>query len=85
MLVCKAYEGCKLAVELHSELSIRRHETDLLDEPTNAFGGPFKETLVLDDVSNVLTNGGANSFVVFGRIGRHGLTIPSCLGEVSRH
>jgi len=37
-LVCKIDQGCKLAVELHPELSIFGYEPDFLDELTEAFG-----------------------------------------------
>src|SRR5262245_30933438 len=37
--VCEVEEGCKLAIKLHSKLSILRHQPDLFNELPDAFRG----------------------------------------------
>ena len=40
VFVCEVDEDCELAIELCPELSIIWHESDFLDEFTDAFSGP---------------------------------------------
>ena len=53
MFVCKVNEGCKLAIKLHSKLSILRHEPDLFDELTNAFGGLEAGVLIIEGFGEI--------------------------------
>ena len=65
MFVCEVEEGSKLAIELHPELSIVRHEPDLLDELTDTLGGLEAGVLVIEGFGEV----GDLLAIEFGKFG----------------
>ena len=71
MFVCKVNKGCKLAIELDPELSIIRHEPDLVDELPDASRSFLSGMLVIEgfgQIHDLLT-------VEFGKVrvqSRHG-------------
>jgi hypothetical protein len=51
--ICEVKEGSKLSIELDPELSILRHEPDLVDELADAFGGLEAGVLVIQGFGEI--------------------------------
>jgi hypothetical protein len=53
VFVCEVDKGCKLAIELHPQLSIFRHESDLFDELSEAFRGFQSGMIVIERLGQI--------------------------------
>jgi hypothetical protein len=53
VFVCQAKEGSKLPIELHPVFPIFRHEPDLVDQLTKAFGGLEAGILVIQGFGEI--------------------------------
>jgi hypothetical protein len=53
VFICEADKGCKLAIELHPQFPILRHEPDLFDELTDAFRSFQSGMLVIEGFGKI--------------------------------
>jgi hypothetical protein len=54
VFICQVNKGRKLPIELHPKLPVFRHEPDLVDELSNAFGGLEASVLVIQGFGDIV-------------------------------